>query len=311
MRKFGCALVLTVVFASAWGSDGQKARQAFRQAVYAGTSAERSAALAAGLKDADPLIRRQALWELYQDDRTATSKAMLAMLSDPSATVGTMIATLAGSISNDVKRVAFLKRLMAESSDPAVRTAAVRAMGFPFSRRNVAPSQDPQDDHAYEPIWKSDLPTTGWLLRVDRVGDAHLRAKPCFADDYDWRADNGERDRWRFVQIGQYWETQGIGKHYDGIGWYRTTFELPAQPKGGDSVELCFDGVDDEAWVWLNGVYVGQHCEGVPGCGKPFRFDVGKELRWNGQNSLTVRINDIGSAGGLCRGVRLEVLKCK
>ena len=287
-----------------------EARREFRRAVYAGTSAERAAAIAAGLRSEDPLIRRQSLWELYQDDRPAASKAMLAMTKDPSAEVGTLIAELGGYIGNDAKRVAFLKRLIADSDNPDVKAIAVRVMGFPFHRNNVAPSQDPQNDHESLLIAKFDLPKDGWLFRHDRAGDAHLRDNPYFGADYVWREDNAKPDCWRYVEIGKYWETQGVGAYYDGIGWYQRTFELPARPSGGDSFELCFDGVDDEAWVWLNGVYVGQHAEGIPGCGKPFRFDVTKELKWGAKNTITVRVNDMGNAGGIDKGIRVEVLKC-
>ena len=61
--------------------------------------------------------------------------------------------------------------------------------------------------------------------------------------------------------------------------------------------------------MWLNGEYVGQHAEGIDGWNKPFRFDVGKELHWGGRNRLVVRVNDTFAAGGIWKGVRLEVLK--
>ena len=287
-----------------------EARREFRRAVYAGTSAERTAAIAAGLKSEDPLIRRQSLWELYHDDRSAASKAMLSMTKDPSADVGTMIAELGGYIGNEKKRVAFLKKLIADSGNPDVQAIAVRVMGFPFHRNNIAPSQDPQNDHESQLIEKFELPKDGWLLRQDRTGDAHLKDNPCFGADYVWRADNDGKDRWRYAEIGKYWETQGVGAYYDGIGWYRREFELPERPAKGDACELCFDGVDDEAWVWVNGVYIGQHAEGIPGCGKPFRFDVTKELKWGGKNTIVVRINDMGNAGGIDQGIRVEVLQC-
>ena len=299
-----------VLAASALADSGQESRQAFRRAVYAGTAAERSAAIAAGLKNADSLIRRQSLWELFADDRAAALKAAEGMMDDPSADVGTLIAELGRAIADEPARVAYLKRLVRSSGLPAVRTAAVRVMGFPFHRNNVAPSQDPQNDHESLPVAKFDLPVDGWRLRCDRTGDAHLRDNPCFGADYDWKQDNEGPDKWLVASIGKYWETQGVGAYYDGIGWYRREFDLPALPPGGDSVELCFDSVDDEAWVWVNGVYVGQHAEGIPGCGKPFRFDAARELKWGAKNTITVRLNDMSDAGGIDKGIRVEVLKC-
>ena len=312
MKSKIAGVVLSAVWTvSVLAAPELEAHRAFRKAVYAGTAGQRSKAIRNGLKAADPLIRRQALWELYQDDSRAAFEAMSKMTKDPSEDVGLMIAELGGYISNDVKRVAFLKKLIADSNDPDVQAVAVRVMGFPYHRNNVAPSQDRTNDHESMVIAKFDLPKKGWFFRHDRAGSAHLNEKPYFAADYVWRADNAGPDRWRRLQIGKCWEEQGAGAHYDGIGWYQRTFDLPERPAGGDSCELCFDGVDDEAWVWLNGEYIGQHCEGVVGCGNPFRFDVEKELKWGGRNTITVRVNDMGNAGGLNRGIRVEVLKCR
>ena len=84
---------------------------------------------------------------------------------------------------------------------------------------------------------------------------------------------------------------------------------MPSRPTEAKTVELCFDAVDEEAWVWLNGKYVGQHAEGVSGWNKPFRFRVDDEIVWGGENQITVRVNDSGDAGGIWKGIRLEVLK--
>ena len=135
------------------------------------------------------------------------------------------------------------------------------------------------------------------------------------------KIDAGEKDKWfsasdekfdKSIVVPFPWGSKlsEVGDEAD-IGWYRREFELPERPAKGDSCELCFDGVDDEAWVWLNGTYIGQHDEGIPGCGKPFRFDVTKELKWGAKNVIVVRINDMGNAGGIDKGIRVEVLQCR
>ena len=41
-------------------------------------------------------------------------------------------------------------------------------------------------------------------------------------------------------------------------GWYRATFTLP-DDRAGKPVELQFGGVDEQAWVYVNGQPVGEH----------------------------------------------------
>ncbi len=78
------------------------------------------------------------------------------------------------------------------------------------------------------------------------------------------------------------WKAQGT-KTADTICWYRTTF--PAEhPAPGQRLWLCFDGVDWEAQVFLNGELLGAHRVYY----EPFRFDVTDKIRPS--NSLAVRV---------------------
>jgi beta-mannosidase len=66
---------------------------------------------------------------------------------------------------------------------------------------------------------------------------------------------------------------------------YRTTFSAdPAT--AGERSWLCFEGVDWEAQVWLNGEFLGKHC----GYMEPFRFEVTGKLK--PENTLAVRVLD-------------------
>ncbi len=69
----------------------------------------------------------------------------------------------------------------------------------------------------------------------------------------------------------------------DTICWYRTTFAA-GSPEAGRRRWLCFDGVEWEAQVWLNGEMLGTHRVYY----EPFRFDVTDRLR--GTNTLAVRV---------------------
>jgi hypothetical protein len=69
------------------------------------------------------------------------------------------------------------------------------------------------------------------------------------------------------------------------ILWYRTRFAAEASA-AGRRTWLCFDGVDWEAEVWLNGTFLGRH----KGYYEPFRFDVTRLLKI--ENTLAVRVID-------------------
>ncbi|HVU33991.1 MAG TPA: glycoside hydrolase family 2 TIM barrel-domain containing protein [Opitutaceae bacterium] len=93
-----------------------------------------------------------------------------------------------------------------------------------------------------------------------------------------------------------------------GIGWYRRTFNAPASWKG-QRVVIEFDGVYENAEVWLNGSRLGEHPYGFT----PFSYDVTRSLR-SGENVLAVRVDNSPqpncrwySGSGIYRHVRLLV----
>lgn len=118
------------------------------------------------------------------------------------------------------------------------------------------------------------------------------------------------------------WETVGIPHSfsipyfmskdfYTGYGWYRKTFALKRKDVGR-KLFIEFDGVFQEAEVFVNGKNVGTHVGGYTG----FFFDISKEVR-AGNNVIAVRVNNIWKAdvapragehtfsGGIYRNVRL------
>jgi hypothetical protein len=199
-------------------------------------------------------------------------------------------------------------RLGLMSDDPVIRRAACYARdggrkvrSFTFYRKNIALSQDASNDHSVSLVSKIDLPKSGWLFLTDPDDALFTGPKALFSSPDGWK-------KARKIGIGCAWEEQGV-HGYDGVAWYRLTFKLPESPSVCDSLELCFDGVDEEAWVWLNGAYIGQHAEGPSGYKHPFRFGVTQEARWGGENVIVVRVRDTGGHGGIWKGVRLEMMK--
>jgi beta-galactosidase len=108
-----------------------------------------------------------------------------------------------------------------------------------------------------------------------------------------------------------------------GIGWYRKHFTLPefagprAAPALGDGLgaggeayaELRFDGIYQNADVWLNGVHLGFHPYGYTG----FAFGLTPHLNRGGENVLAVRVDNSGltsrwySGSGIYRHTWLTV----
>ena len=122
----------------------------------------------------------------------------------------------------------------------------------------------------------------------------------------DWAGVDFDDSQWATISIEQAW--QKAGYDYVGVAWYRRWVELSPKP---DCVaaELVFKGVDECAWVWVNGVYVGDHDLGPSGWNLPFRLDVTDELKWGEKNLIVVRAMNTVGAGGVWRPVFLDVLR--
>ena len=58
------------------------------------------------------------------------------------------------------------------------------------------------------------------------------------------------------MPVPSQWYVQGIDYH--GVVWFRRDLDVPADFPG-TAADLCFDGVDYDARVWVNGQYVGRH----------------------------------------------------
>ena len=142
---------------------------------------------------------------------------------------------------------------------------------------------------------------TGWRFRADPT-DAGV--------EQGWfkSAQSSEAD-WLPVKVPAFWgENEAIGE-LEGHGWYRVTFTLPP-PFQGKPLRLMFAGVDEEAWVYLNGKQVGEHSEKSEKkpyaalYDEPFVVEVpAAELKNGEPNVLFVRVLNQVKAGGIWRPV--------
>ncbi len=83
-------------------------------------------------------------------------------------------------------------------------------------------------------------------------------------------------------------ETKHCGGNviYDGIGWYRRHFRLPAAYQG-KRVTVQFEGVMKNCEVYLNGERITEHYGGYMG----FVADLTGHIRWDADNVLAVKVD--------------------
>jgi beta-galactosidase len=98
------------------------------------------------------------------------------------------------------------------------------------------------------------------------------------------------KHKWQSAALGQ-----DVFNQRPGYAWYRAT--LP--PLSGAGRTIHFQGVDDNAVVYLNGTYVARHQ------GWDEAFDVPLDSAWNpaGPNRLLVLVQNTGGAGYVSAGV--------
>jgi beta-galactosidase len=148
--------------------------------------------------------------------------------------------------------------------------------------------------------------------------------------DSDWKfllgdpsgaeAPSFEDTAWRQVNLPHDWSIEGRpdannpggageGFYPAGIGWYRKTFGAPAGWRG-KRVSVEFDGVYQDATVYLNGHKLGTHAYGYTS----FAFDLSANLNSAGPNVLAVRVDNSAqpnsrwySGSGIYRHVHVVV----
>jgi len=123
-----------------------------------------------------------------------------------------------------------------------------------------------------------------WKFAVDSVG---------VGEKEEWFSGRANRTGWKDVTVPGFWDELGLAD-YDGAGWYATTFAW----KDTAAFAVMFEGVDDDADVWIAGRASGSHT----GYNEPF-FVLPPHGVKGDSISLVVRVKDNGGPGGLHRSV--------
>jgi len=113
-------------------------------------------------------------------------------------------------------------------------------------------------------------------------------------EKYIWTSAELDESDWQDIDVPKLWELCGY-EGLDGIGWYRTTFELNAE-EAKDEITLGLARIDDSDIVWINGVKVG----GMEASWNVDRlYTIDPEVLKTGVNMLVVRVEDTGGGGGI------------
>jgi glycosyl hydrolase family 2/HEAT repeat protein len=263
-------------------------RAAARTLIVFGKPAQKG--LVEGMRNSDALVRMICLTGL-KELGMITTDALVAGVKDKDILVRERTKEILSTIRPYPKEVTALLSKGGKSKD-----------GFPFFRDAPLLQNRSELDLLVNTIDTIPLPLSGWKLKAgpNRIGLKEKWYEPAFRDD-----------NWNKIEIGKFWGD--CGKNYIGIAWYRGTFKLPAKPVNMGTpemaAEIAFGAVDESAWVWINGVYVGQHDVGPHGWNKPFKLDVTDMLKWGKENQITVRVLNVGAAGGIWKPVNILIQK--
>ena len=245
--------------------------------------------------DEDVLVRRTGLSALIDAGGDVALDAVERALTDSSSLVRLLAVEHLASSRPHSARMSELLAVACADADDKVRQIATRAT-WPFFRH--APSvRDGGTDLDITAAETIRLPKEDWQFQLDPLRQGHRQGwfDPAF-DDHDWA----------MIAIEQVW--QDAGYQYTGVTWYRRSFDLPEEP-ANFAVDISFGGVDESAWLWINGVYAGDHDIGPGGWDVPFRRDVSSLLSWGQTNHITVRVMNTAHGGGIWKPIEIEVLQ--
>jgi sialate O-acetylesterase len=133
---------------------------------------------------------------------------------------------------------------------------------------------------------KAEAKQAEWFEKVDRGSKSGTA----------WSAADVDMADWKSMILPTYLEAGGY-PGFDGVIWFRRTFELPENWDGGE-VELHLGGVDDMDTTWINGEQIGT----TNGWSLSRNYRIPGRLLKRGTNVIAVRVYDAAGGGGIYGG---------
>ncbi len=109
-----------------------------------------------------------------------------------------------------------------------------------------------------------------------------------------WVNEKTDASKWMQLNVPGIWESQGYDG-FDGIAWYRTTFDL-TEAEASDKITLALGKIDDSDITWVNGQKVG---ETIQSWNTQRLYKVSPEILKAGKNTIAIRVEDTGGGGGI------------
>jgi len=113
--------------------------------------------------------------------------------------------------------------------------------------------------------------------------------------------------QWEILMAPSHWDNQGY-RSFDGIGWYRKTFNIDFIPDKNKVYYLVLGKIDDFDTTYLNGEKIGSTNDGRR-LGESQSYNKIRVyaipeglLNTKGENVIAVMVEDIGKEGGIYKG---------
>ena len=118
-----------------------------------------------------------------------------------------------------------------------------------------------------------------------------------------WAKSDCDDSRWDKIEVPGPWEISYTD--YDGFGWYRIHFKVPAETKK-DPLFLLFGRIDDADEAYLNGIMIGKSGKMPPqfqtAWSRKRQYIIPADIiNYGGENVLAVRVYDEVGQGGIVR----------
>lgn len=147
----------------------------------------------------------------------------------------------------------------------------------------------------------------GWKFFLDK--SESLEASAVNFNDSDWESIQIPHDFSITQEFSNKYEAES-GFLPGGTGWYRKTVRFPKE-YGGKTVVLNFDGVYNNAYIYVNGKKLGEHHYGYTS----FSFDISNEIVCDGSTDNVIAVKAVNefpssrwySGSGIYRDVTLTV----